>query len=242
MANCWRCREPLSGGRQRHCTACGAGVCWSCGHEPGGGAGRFCTRCGASATALVRPPNRTPPVEGAPSRRNPAVVTGGVLLAAAVAVAVVLVVAPGNKPADRGPSAVGLALTTTGARTASPTPSRTGARTATTTPPRSSARSTTTTTQTSATGPARTVTAYFDAINRRDYGRAWELGGRNLDTSYEHFVAGLSTTAHEAVRITSESGDIVHIELSARQTDDSVRTYSGYYVVRNDVIIDAVIR
>ncbi|MDE1673491.1 hypothetical protein [Nocardia gipuzkoensis] len=177
----------------------------------------------------------------APPRRNPAVITGGVLLAAAVAVAVVLVVAPGGKPADQGPSAIGLALTTTGARTASPTPSRTGARTATSTPSRSSARSTTTT-QAPATGPARTVAAYFDAINRRDYGRAWELGGRNLDTSYEHFVAGLSTTAHEAVRITSESGDIVHIELSARQTDDSVRTYTGYYVVRNDVIVDAVIR
>ncbi|MGY2027758.1 hypothetical protein [Nocardia gipuzkoensis] len=176
----------------------------------------------------------------APPRRNLAVITGGVLLAAAVVVAVVLVVAPGDKPADQGPSAVGLALTTTGARTASPTPSRTGARTATSTPSRSSARSTTT--QAPATGPARTVTAYFDAINRRDYGRAWELGGRNLDTSYEHFVAGLSTTAHETVQITAESGDIVHIELSARQTDNSVRTYSGYYVVRNDVIVDAVIR
>ncbi|MGY2007855.1 hypothetical protein ACW9HJ_12825 [Nocardia gipuzkoensis] len=176
----------------------------------------------------------------APPRRNPAVITGGVLLAAAVAVAVVLVVAPGDKPADQGPSAIGLALTTTGARSASPTPSRTSARTATSTPSRSSARSTTT--QAPATGPARTVTAYFDAINRRDYGRAWELGGRNLDTSYEHFVAGLSTTAQEAVRITAESGDIVHIELSARQTDNSVRTYSGYYVVRNDVIVDAVIR
>ncbi|UGT69363.1 hypothetical protein LTT66_03915 [Nocardia gipuzkoensis] len=176
----------------------------------------------------------------APPRRNPAVITGGVLLAAAVVAAVVLVVAPGDKPADQGPSAVGLALTTTGARTASPTPSRTGVRTATSAPSRSSARSTTT--QAPATGPARTVTAYFDAINRRDYGRAWELGGRNLDTSYEHFVAGLSTTAHEAVRITSESGDIVHIELSARQTDDSMRTYTGYYVVRDDVIVDAVIR
>ncbi|MBF6338456.1 hypothetical protein IU450_21530 [Nocardia abscessus] len=193
--------------------------------------------------ALVRPPNRTPPVEGAPPRRNPAVITGGVLLAAAVAVAVVLVVAPGDKPtAEQGPSAVGLALTTTGARTVTTTPSRTGARAAATTPSRSSARSTTTTTQAPASGPARTVTAYFDAINRRDYGRAWELGGRNLDTSYEHFVAGLSTTAHETVRITSESGDIVHIELSARQTDGSVRMFSGYYIVRNDVIVDAVIR
>ncbi|MGK8505222.1 hypothetical protein [Nocardia asiatica] len=163
------------------------------------------------------------------------------MLAAAAVVAVMLVVAPGDKSAGPQVSAIGsgLSLTTTSTRTA--TPSRTSPRIAATTPSRSSARSTTTTTA-PATGPARIVTAYFDAINRRDYGRAWELGGRNLDTSYEHFVAGLSTTAHEAVRITGHSGDTVHIELSARQTDGTVRAFSGYYVVRNDVIVDAVIR
>ncbi|WP_174184385.1 hypothetical protein [Nocardia barduliensis] len=187
--------------------------------------------------------NPRPPVESAPPPRNPAVIAGGVLLAAAAVVAVVLVVAPGDdSAADRKASAVGSgpALMTTGARTATATPSRTGART--TTPSRSSARPTTTTTTAPATGPAKVVTAYFDAINRRDYGRAWELGGRNLDTNYEHFVAGLSTTEHEAVRITGQSGDTVHIELSARQTDGSIRVFSGYYVVRNDVIVDAVIR
>ncbi|MGK8489400.1 hypothetical protein [Nocardia asiatica] len=241
MTNCWRCREPLSGGRQRHCTACGAGVCWGCGHEPRGGAGRFCTRCGAKSVALARPSNPRPQVEGAAPGRNPAVIAGGVVLAAAAVVAVMLVVAPGDKSAGPKASAIGsgLSLTTTSTRTA--TPSRTNPRIAATTPSRSSARSTTTTTA-PATGPARIVTAYFDAINRRDYGRAWEMGGRNLDTSYEHFVAGLSTTAHEAVRITGQSGDTVHIELSARQTDGTVRAFSGYYVVRNDVIVDAVIR
>jgi hypothetical protein len=36
-------------------------------------------------------------------------------------------------------------------------------------------------------GPSATVRAYFKAINRHDYGRAWRLGGRYIGGSYAAF-------------------------------------------------------
>ncbi|WP_051182283.1 hypothetical protein [Nocardia vinacea] len=88
---------------------------------------------------------------------------------------------------------------------------------------------------------AAVVYAYFDAINRRDYPQAWALGGHNLDSSYDDFVAGLATTDHDAVTITSEEGDTIHIRLSARQSDGAYRTFAGYYVVRDGAIVSASI-
>ncbi|MEV2220017.1 hypothetical protein AB0E01_09085 [Nocardia vinacea] len=89
---------------------------------------------------------------------------------------------------------------------------------------------------------AAVVYAYFAAINRRDYPQAWALGGHNLDSSYDDFVAGLATTDHDAVTIISEEGDTIHIRLSARQSDGTYRTFVGYYVVRDGAIVSASIR
>jgi hypothetical protein len=85
-------------------------------------------------------------------------------------------------------------------------------------------------------GPAATVLAYFEAINRHDYGRAWRLGGRYTGSSYVAFVSGFAGTAHDAVTIQSASGHVVRAGLAARQTDGSVKTYEGTYRVRHSVI------
>jgi hypothetical protein len=85
-------------------------------------------------------------------------------------------------------------------------------------------------------GPAATVRAYFKAINRHDYGRAWRLGGRYTGSSYAAFVSGFAGTARDAVTIQSVSGHVVRARLAARQTDGSVKTYEGTYRVHHGVI------
>jgi hypothetical protein len=85
-------------------------------------------------------------------------------------------------------------------------------------------------------GPAATVRAYFKAINRHDYGRAWHLGGRYTGSSYAAFVSGFAGTEHDAVTIQSVSGHVVTARLAATQTDGSVKTYEGTYRVSHGVI------
>jgi serine/threonine protein kinase len=84
--------------------------------------------------------------------------------------------------------------------------------------------------------PAGTVTAYIAAINRHDYARAWNLGGRNSTSSFAAFKQGFSTTAKDTLKVESVSGNVVIARLSARQTDGSVKTYHGAYTVQNGVI------
>lgn len=149
-------------------------------------------------------------------------------LATAVTVVLVLTLSDGRSEPSATPSAPAVTVVEAlGART--PTVATT-----TTAPP--------TTVAAPVSASAAVVYAYFDAINRRDYPQAWALGGRFLDASYDDFVAGLATTDHEAVTVTSENGETVHIRLSARQSDGTYRTFAGYYVVRDGAIVAASIR
>jgi serine/threonine protein kinase len=84
--------------------------------------------------------------------------------------------------------------------------------------------------------PASTVTAYFAAINSKDYLRAWNLGGRNTGTSYQSFVQGYGTTAKDTATILSVTGNVVTARIDAQQTDGTVKTYQGTYAVQNGVI------
>jgi hypothetical protein len=93
-----------------------------------------------------------------------------------------------------------------------------------------------------ARGPAGTVKAYIAAINRHDYARAWDLGGRNGPASYPEFVQGFSTTAKDTLSIVSVSGDVVTVRLSALQTDGAVTTFEGTYTVQNGVITGSAIK
>jgi hypothetical protein len=84
--------------------------------------------------------------------------------------------------------------------------------------------------------PASTVQAYYTAINNHHYHQAWELGGKNTGSTYSSFVNGFAGTAHDTVTIQSVSGNTVNAQLSAQQTDGTVKTYQGTYTVTNGVI------
>ena len=84
--------------------------------------------------------------------------------------------------------------------------------------------------------PAATVQAYYTAINEHRYSRAWHLGGMNTGSTYSSFVSGFAGTAHDTVTIQSVSGNTVNAQLTAQQTDGTVKTYQGTYVVTNGVI------
>ncbi len=97
---------------------------------------------------------------------------------------------------------------------------------------------------TSAGDPARTVREYFAAINRHRYRVAWVLvgngvSGNSAGTSYRGFVAGFAGTARDRVTILSTSGNKVTAQLTALQTDGSVKTYRGTYTVTNGIITSA---
>ncbi|MEV0372688.1 hypothetical protein AB0I10_23145 [Streptomyces sp. NPDC050636] len=87
-----------------------------------------------------------------------------------------------------------------------------------------------------------TVEAYFAAINARDYRRAWDLGGKNLDGSYSSFEAGFADTVQDTVHIVDVHGGTVTVTLDAQQTDGTVRSFAGTYTVRDGAIVAADIR
>ncbi|MFI1759391.1 hypothetical protein [Streptomyces sp. NPDC020571] len=95
---------------------------------------------------------------------------------------------------------------------------------------------------TDASGPEATVTAYFDAINNRDFAAAWELGGKNLNQDYDSFVAGFATTQRDDVTVTGTSGDDVSVTVVAWETDGTQTTYVGTYTVGGGVITAADMR
>ncbi|HET9017799.1 MAG TPA: anti-sigma factor [Thermomicrobiaceae bacterium] len=90
-----------------------------------------------------------------------------------------------------------------------------------------------------------TVYAYFEAINRHDYASAYALLWEDISGQSENaFAAGFTTTAHDTVTIvnvTPDDGNMaVSMVLVAAQTDGSVRTFSGRYLVgvkRGEVLI-----
>lgn len=92
---------------------------------------------------------------------------------------------------------------------------------------------------TGTTGPEAVVTAYFAAINNRDYATAWSLGGKNLDKDYATFAAGFATTWSDLVTIDSVQGDQVALTLEARQTDGTTKTFENVYTVSGGEIVSA---
>ncbi|WP_329252557.1 hypothetical protein OG223_24605 [Streptomyces sp. NBC_01478] len=90
---------------------------------------------------------------------------------------------------------------------------------------------------TAAAEPAAAVTAYFAAINNRDYSTAWALGGKNLgDADYDAFVAGYATTERDTISQVSVQGTVVTLVLNALQTDGTSHSYNAAYTVLDGVI------
>ncbi|WP_260332838.1 hypothetical protein [Streptomyces beigongshangae] len=93
-----------------------------------------------------------------------------------------------------------------------------------------------TATGTAGAGPAEVVTAYFAAINDRDYRTAWRLGGKNLQPDYQSFAAGYATTERDTIDIVSVEGAVVRLVLDALETDGTSQSYEATYTVRNGEI------
>ena len=87
--------------------------------------------------------------------------------------------------------------------------------------------------------PAGTVRAYYAAISRHEYRRAWDLGGRysGAGHTFGQFAASFGTTRTDAVAILGQAGNVVSARLAAVQTDGTVRHFLGKYRVRGGVIV-----
>ena len=88
------------------------------------------------------------------------------------------------------------------------------------------------------TSEAHTVSAYYDAINRRDFATAWSLGGSRIagGGGYAKYANAFATTSWDTVTVTDVRGSTVSVVLSALQTDGSTRTFSGTYTVSGGVL------
>jgi serine/threonine-protein kinase len=78
---------------------------------------------------------------------------------------------------------------------------------------------------------ARVVEAYIAAINRHDYPRAWQLADRKRPGTLASFTAGFAETSRDVLNIISTQGNLVTAQLTAYQTDGTVRTFEGTYTV-----------
>jgi hypothetical protein len=176
----------------------------------------------ASATERVYPPARKSPAQA--TRRRHQLALMAVFSVALLVVGLVVLLAGGRTAATPAP-AQPLPKTTLGA---SP-PSTNAAPPPTTTlpPPR-------------AVPPDQIVRNYYDAINSHDYQTAWRLvGGNKFGQTYQEFVAGFASTAHDKLRIDGVNGNTVTIELVATQDDRTTRTYQGTYTIQGGRIVDA---
>jgi hypothetical protein len=93
-----------------------------------------------------------------------------------------------------------------------------------------------------ASGPAATVRAAYEAVNRHDYAAAYALGLGTPGQSYASFLAGYQGTASVALTITGVDGDTVTVTLTATQEDGSQQTYGGTYTVSDGHILSAQIQ
>ena len=103
-------------------------------------------------------------------------------------------------------------------------------------------RTTTTTTElpaTTRTSPEAVVEDFYAAINARNFARAWELGGKNLSSSYRGWVEGYADTLYVTVTSISSVGDTVYVTIDALQNSGEVQRYSGSYTVRGGAIVSA---
>jgi len=93
------------------------------------------------------------------------------------------------------------------------------------------------------TSPDSVVTAYYNAVNNHDYAAAYRLNKPARDSeSYPAFKRGFTGTQHDHITITGVSGDVVSFDLTADQTDGTVKTYTGTYTVRDGEIVVADVR
>jgi hypothetical protein len=83
-----------------------------------------------------------------------------------------------------------------------------------------------------------TVGAYFDAINHRQYAKAWNLLAESTGSTSAAFVKGFSGTVKDTVTILAVRGDVVTARLSALHSSGEIQVFQGTYTVQNGVIVN----
>ena len=85
------------------------------------------------------------------------------------------------------------------------------------------------------------VDQFYQDLNARNYQEAWQLGGSNLSggVGYSAWVAGYATTASISASTVQDNDGTVSVNISATQTDGSVKTYAGTCTVASGVIVSA---
>jgi hypothetical protein len=84
--------------------------------------------------------------------------------------------------------------------------------------------------------PEVVVKAYLAAINAHDWRKVWQLGGKNLGTTYTSMVTGFRYTSHDKLISLTTAGDSVSALIRAYETTGAVQTYTLSYTVRDGVI------
>jgi serine/threonine protein kinase len=97
--------------------------------------------------------------------------------------------------------------------------------------------------QVGGSGPSAVVIAFYRAVNKHNYARAWQLNtAAHSLSSYAGFKQGYAQTARDTVTITGVSGDVVSIQLASAQTDGTTKYFQGSYTVRGGIIVSASIQ
>ena len=92
-----------------------------------------------------------------------------------------------------------------------------------------------------AASPGSVVRSFFAAINKHDWQKVWQLGGKNLGygqyASYRGMISGYRLTARDVVTNLSVRGDSVAGRILAYETTGAIQAYSFTYVVRGEAIV-----
>jgi serine/threonine protein kinase len=83
---------------------------------------------------------------------------------------------------------------------------------------------------------AAVVRAFIGAINKHDWHQVWQLGGKNLGSSYASMVAGFKHTSRDVLTSLTTRGDTVTAYITAYETTGAHQTYALSYVVKHGVI------
>lgn len=94
----------------------------------------------------------------------------------------------------------------------------------------------------SAQRPEDVVDDYYDAVDVADYRAAWDLGGKNLNDSYDEFAQGFDTTEDVMWTSMDVTGDEVSGFLDTIETDGVSKEFEGTYTVHDGEIVDADIQ
>jgi len=88
-------------------------------------------------------------------------------------------------------------------------------------------------------GPASVARAYYAAVNRRNWPKAWQLAGnsdRGYGPAYHRWVDGYNCTVWDQITRITSRGDRLLVLVRARETGGVVQDYRFSYVVSDGVL------